>query len=56
MINLELIFNILIALFLYNVLIKAFVQTIMTQIFKNDVISKKKKTFRELLKDKLDEK
>ncbi len=53
--DLELIFNILIALFLYNVLVKAFVQSIMTQIFKNDVIKAKKKSFRDKLKEKLED-
>ncbi|NQY41965.1 MAG: hypothetical protein HRT87_01260 [Legionellales bacterium] len=54
-IDLNVIFNTILAMFFYNIFIKAFTQTIMTQIFKNEHIKEKKKSFREKLKDKLEE-
>ena len=53
--DLNTVFNVIIAMFFYNIFIKAFSQTILTQIFKNDHIKEKKKTFKEKLKEKLEE-
>mgnify|MGYP003655194652 CR=1 FL=1 len=53
--DLNTVFNVIIAMFFYNIFIKAFSQTILTQIFKNNHIKEKKKTFREKLKEKLEE-
>ena len=52
-INLELIGNCLIALFLYNIIIKAFVQMVLNKVFENDSVKEVKKTFKEQLKEKL---
>ena len=53
--DLNTVFNVIIAMFFYNIFIKALSQTILTQIFKNDKIKEKKKTFKEKLKEKLEE-
>lgn len=54
-VDLNLIANVLIAMFLYNILIKAFAATLIGQIMKTDVAKEKKKSFREEIKKKLDE-
>jgi len=53
--DLNTVFNVIIAMFFYNIFIKALSQTILTQIFQNDNIKEKKKTFKEKLKQKLEE-
>ena len=53
-IDINLIGNVLIAMFLYNMILKAIGAALIKQIMKGDVAQKKKKTFREELKKKLD--
>ncbi|MBC8321329.1 MAG: hypothetical protein H8E34_11450 [Bacteroidetes bacterium] len=54
-IDVNLIGNVLIAMFLYNIVVRAFAATVIKQIMKSDVAQEKKKTFREELKKKLKE-
>lgn len=56
--NLELILNIILALFLYEILLKAIARTLISYIFNDIGLSKKnekKKTFRERLDEKMNE-
>ncbi len=51
----KLILNVLIALFLYNLILKSIGASILKQLFKSDEFQKRKKTFKERLKEKLNE-
>ncbi len=54
-IDVNIIVNVLIAMFSYNVILKAFAATVFKQIMKSDVAQERKKTFREELKKKLED-
>jgi hypothetical protein len=54
--DLNLIGNFLVAIFIYNIIIEAFAATVMKWLLKSDVAKEIKKDFRELLREKLKEK
>ncbi len=55
MIDIKLILNILIALFLYKVIFAALANSLMNAFLKSDTVQKERKSFRELVREKLEE-
>jgi hypothetical protein len=56
MIDLKIILNVLIALFVYNIIWKAIAATFIKEIMKGDFVQKEAKSFKEKLAEKLKEK
>jgi len=54
--DLKLIINIIIALFVYNIILRAIAGVFINQFMKSDTMKKEKKSFQDKLKDKLDQK
>lgn len=54
-IDVNLIWNFLIAIFLYNIILKAIGATILKQFFKSDEIQEAKKSFNDKIKEKFKE-
>jgi hypothetical protein len=53
MIDVNLIINVIIGMFIYNIILKAFGATLINQFMKSDVAKQHKKTYRQKIKEKL---
>lgn len=55
-IDIKLILNIIVALFVYNIILRAIGGVFMNQFMKSDTMKKEKKSFQDKLKEKLEQK